>query len=194
MPAIAPDTAGYAAHCDPQVTRQPELADGGNQRNDQGGPFMSSTAITMPTPPLFDEARLAVAGFLARYSGPTRKSYVSDLRQFFAWCASVDLEIFATKRGHIELWARSMEEKGLARATIGRRLSTVAGFYRICVLDGLIEHSPAEYVRRPKIDTESATLGLDRMELSAFIAQGAAPRADGPRPGVSPRAARPAGV
>ena len=135
---------------------------------------MSSTAITMPTPPLFDEARLAVAGFLARYSGPTRKSYVSDLRQFFAWCASVDLEVFGTKRGHIELWARSMEEKGLARATIGRRLSTVAGFYRICVLDGLIEHSPAEYVRRPKIDTESATLGLDRMELSAFIAQGAA--------------------
>ena len=61
---------------------------------------MSSTAITMPTPPLFDEARLAVAGFLARYSGPTRKSYVSDLRQFFAWCASVDLEVFATKRPH----------------------------------------------------------------------------------------------
>jgi integrase len=29
-------------------------------------------------------------------------------------------------------------------------------------------------VRRPKIDTESATPGLDRMELSAFIAQGAA--------------------
>jgi hypothetical protein len=41
-------------------------------------------------------------------------------------------------------------------------------------LDGLIEHSPGEYVRRPKIDTESATLGLDRMELSAFIAQAAA--------------------
>jgi site-specific recombinase XerC len=67
-----------------------------------------------------------------------------------------------------------MEERGLARATIGRRLSTVAGFYRICVLDGLIEHSPAEYVRRPKIATESTTLGLDRMELSAFIAQAAA--------------------
>ena len=29
-------------------------------------------------------------------------------------------------------------------------------------------------VRRPKIDTESTTLGLDRMELGAFIAQGAA--------------------
>ena len=50
----------------------------------------------------------------------------------------------------------------------------MAGFYRIATIDGLIEHSPAEHVRRPKIDTESATLGLDRMELSAFIAQGAA--------------------
>ena len=67
-----------------------------------------------------------------------------------------------------------MKERGLARATIGRRLSTVAGFYRFAVIDGAIEASPAEYVRRPKIDTESATLGLDRMELGAFIAQGTA--------------------
>jgi integrase/recombinase XerD len=50
----------------------------------------------------------------------------------------------------------------------------VAGFYAIAVIDGLIEHSPAEHVRRPKIDAESTTLGLDRTELSAFIAQGAA--------------------
>jgi len=135
---------------------------------------MAGTTIVTPASPLFDEARLAVAGFLARYSGPTRRSYGTDLRQFFSWCASVDLEIFELKRGHIELWARSMEDRGLARATIGRRLSTVGGFYRICVLDGLIAHSPAEYVRRPKIDTESPTLGLDRMELSAFVAQAAA--------------------
>ena len=54
----------------------------------QGGPVMSSTTIVVTRPPpLFDESRLAVAGFLARYSGPTRVSYSSDLRQFFAWCA-----------------------------------------------------------------------------------------------------------
>jgi integrase/recombinase XerD len=135
---------------------------------------MSATTIVPPCPPLFDDVRLAVAGFLARYSGPTRVSYSCDLRQFFAWCAQVDLSVFELKRGHLELWARWMEERGLARSTIGRRLSTVAGFYRICVLDGLIGHSPAEHVRRPKIDTESATLGLDRMELAAFIAQAAA--------------------
>src|SRR3954452_3031678 len=126
-----------------------------------GGTAMSSatTTIVPPTPPLFDESRLAVAGFLARYSQPTRRSYHCDLRQFFAWCASVNLEVFAVQRGHLELWARTMEDQGLKRATIGRRLSTVAGFYRTCVIDGLLDHSPAEHVRRPKIDTESATLG-----------------------------------
>jgi len=133
-----------------------------------------STQLITPERPLFDEARLAVASFLARYSGPTRISYTADLKMYFAWCHRHDLELWLVRRGHLELWARTMEDAGLARSTIGRRLSTVAGFYRFAVIDGIIEHSPAEFVRRPKIDTESATLGLDRMELGAFIAQGAA--------------------
>jgi site-specific recombinase XerD len=66
------------------------------------------------------------------------------------------------------------EDRHLARATIGRRLSTIVGFYRFAVIDGLMTESPAEHVRRPKIDTESTTLGLDRMELGAFLAQAAA--------------------
>jgi hypothetical protein len=42
---------------------------------------MAGTTIVTPASPLFDEARLAVAGFLARYSGPTRRSYATDLRR-----------------------------------------------------------------------------------------------------------------
>jgi site-specific recombinase XerD len=68
-----------------------------------------------------------------------------------------------------------MEERQfLARATIGRRLSTVAGLYRFAVIDGKLDRSPADYVRRPHVSDESTTLGLDRMELGAFIAQAAA--------------------
>jgi len=66
------------------------------------------------------------------------------------------------------------EERHLGRATIGRRLSTVVGFYRFAVVDGYIGDSPAEHVRRPKIDSESTTLGLDRMELGAFLDNAAA--------------------
>jgi integrase/recombinase XerD len=33
-------------------------------------------------------------------------------------------------------------------STVSRRFSVTAGFYRTCVIDGLLEHSPAEHVRR----------------------------------------------
>ena len=135
----------------------------------------ASAQLVSTAPPLYDEARLAVGGFLARYSGNTRTGYASDLRGWFAWCAQVGLEPFAVLRVHIELYARWMEEeRQLARATIGRRLSTVVGFYRFAVIDGLLAESPAEHIRRPKMDTESTTLGLDRMELGAFLARAAA--------------------
>ncbi|MHB8681495.1 MAG: tyrosine-type recombinase/integrase [Acidimicrobiales bacterium] len=133
-----------------------------------------TTTLTTTARPIVDEARISVAGFLARYPETTRRSYSSDLRQYFAWCDTVGLQAFEVQRAHLELWARAMEERGLAPSTIGRRLSTVAGFYAIAVIDGHLEHSPAEHVRRPRIDAESTTLGLDRNELSAFIAQGSA--------------------
>jgi hypothetical protein len=69
---------------------------------------MPGSTIVKPVPPLFDEARLAVAGYLARYSAPTRRSYTTDLRQFFTWCAQVELGFFDLKRAHIELWARAV--------------------------------------------------------------------------------------
>jgi site-specific recombinase XerD len=133
------------------------------------------TDLTRPAAPLFDEARVAVGAFLARYGPPTWAAYACDLRAWFAWCADHNLAAFGVQRPHVELWAREMEEvRGLAKATVGRRLSTVAGFYRVAVIDGHVEHSPLEFVRRPKISDESQTLGLDLMELGAFIAQGAA--------------------
>jgi site-specific recombinase XerD len=57
-------------------------------------------------------------------------------------------------------------------STVSRRLSIVAGFYRTCVIDGLLEHSPAEYVRRPRTSTESPTLGLSHLRLEALLAAG----------------------
>jgi site-specific recombinase XerD len=34
-------------------------------------------------------------------------------------------------------------------STASRRLSVVVGFYRICVIDQILPHSPADYVRWP---------------------------------------------
>jgi hypothetical protein len=41
----------------------------------------------VPTAPVFTNTeRLALAGFLAGYSGLTRQAYELDLRQFASWC------------------------------------------------------------------------------------------------------------
>ena len=117
-----------------------------------------------------DPVQLAIAGFLARYGEPTRTGYFYDLRDFFRWCEQANLHVFETvKRAHIEVWARDMEAR-LARSTVKRRISTLAGFYKYANLDGFITHNPAAYVRRPSVDNESTTLGLDRMELGGLLA------------------------
>ena len=49
---------------------------------------------------------MAVASFLAGYTGQTFDAYALDLRQWVAWCADHDLDLFEVRRAHIELFAR----------------------------------------------------------------------------------------
>jgi integrase/recombinase XerD len=118
--------------------------------------------------PLIDEAQLAAAAFLARYSGRTLASYRADLRQFFQWTNDVGLAPLSATRAHIELYRMSMDQRGLAAATIDRRLATVCGYYRFAHIDGRIRSNPAQYVRRPTVHP-SAQRGMDRAELAAFL-------------------------
>jgi integrase/recombinase XerD len=111
--------------------------------------------------------RSVVAGFLAGYTGSTRVSYTADLRRFAAWCTGIGVPLLQVKRAHLELFARHMESEGLMPSTVARRLSTLASFYRYCHLEGLLSRDPAANVRRPKVDHESGTVGLDRNELGA---------------------------
>ncbi|WP_222720992.1 tyrosine-type recombinase/integrase [Actinomadura sp. HBU206391] len=52
---------------------------------------------------------------------------------------------------------------------MSRRLSVVAGFYRTCVIDGVLEHSPADHVRCPNVPPESPTLGLSHLQFEALL-------------------------
>jgi integrase len=68
---------------------------------------------------------------------------------------------------------------GRARATVTRRLCTIAGFYKYAVEEELLEHSPAAHVRRPRLDYESHATALDRNELGALlVAAGLGPPAE----------------
>jgi len=129
----------------------------------------TSTAIAVPEPVFTAQERLALAGFLAGYTGLTREAYALDLRQFTAWCQLHHLRLFQARRADIECFARDLEARGRARATITRRLCTIAGFYRYAVEEDLLEHSPGAHVRRPRVDYESHATGLDRNELGAIL-------------------------
>jgi site-specific recombinase XerD len=54
-------------------------------------------------------------------------------------------------------------------STVSRRFSVTAGFYRTCVIDGVLEHSPAEHVRRPAAPAESPTLGFTHLQFEALL-------------------------
>jgi integrase/recombinase XerD len=128
------------------------------------------SAALIPVAPVFTNTeRLALAGFLAGYSGLTREAYALDLRQYASWCHQHHLRLFQARRADIECFARDLETRGRARATITRRLCTVAGFYRYAVEEDLLDHSPAAHVRRPRLDYESHATGLDRNEPGALL-------------------------
>jgi integrase/recombinase XerD len=129
----------------------------------------TSTAVAAAEPVFTGPERLALAGFLAGYTGLTREAYALDLRQYASWCQQYHVRLFRARRADIECFARDLEARGRARATITWRLCTIAGFYRYAVEEELLDHSPAVHVRRPRLDYESHATGLDRTELGAML-------------------------
>jgi integrase/recombinase XerD len=128
-----------------------------------------STALVRYQPAMSEVEQLTLVGFLAGYRGYTRDAYALDLRQFTAWCWQHDHQLFDVHRVEIECFARDLEDRGKARATVARRLCTIVGFYRYAEEEGVIEHSPAVHIRRPRIDYESHVAHLDRNELGAIL-------------------------
>lgn len=116
-------------------------------------------------------AEQAVADFLTRYKGRTRETYAEQLLRWFQWCADHQLPVLEARRVHVVLYVREIEEDGISRATVALRLAAMAGFYRFAVIDGIIERSPLDHIRRPMLRRVSRTTYLRRNELRAFLGE-----------------------
>lgn len=141
----------------------------------------------VPTPPptalepfeMLHAAEQVANAFLLGYVERTRSAYQSDLRAFFTWCSAHDLNPLAASRAHVDAFARQCGEiDGLSSATVARRLSALAGYYRYALSEDLVDRSPVEHVKRPKVGSETTSTGLDRDELHELLAVASA---DGPR-------------
>jgi integrase/recombinase XerD len=106
-------------------------------------PWLQSGLSGQEPVPVVDPLRLAVAAYLARFKGASRIHTESDLRAYLTWCAQHEVPPLAAVRAQVELYVRWMQEiRRLKPSMVSRRVSVVAGFYRTCVIDGVLEHSP----------------------------------------------------
>ena len=114
--------------------------------------------------------RAAVAAYLGRYRGESRVHTGSDLMVFLTWCAGQELDPLKLGRVEIERYVRWLQEvRRYWPSTVSRRLSVVVGFYRVCVIDQILTHSPADYVCRSPMPAESPTLGRGHLQFEALL-------------------------
>lgn len=133
-----------------------------------------------PTDAEMWQASAALASrFLSQFSEATRRAYGRDLVDFSRFCRQIDVPPLRAGRSDIELYRRTLESsRGLAPATVSRRLSSLAGYYQRAVEEELLVRSPMLLVRRPKVPIDSQKLGLTKEEVQALLA---ASEADSPR-------------
>jgi site-specific recombinase XerD len=110
----------------------------------------------------------AAVEWFANIDNPrTRRAYQNDLEDFcsFVGLASAD-EFRAVTRAHVLAWRTQLETRGLAGATIRRKLAALASLF-----DHLLENNavaggnPVHGVKRPKIETnegKTPALGDDQ--------------------------------
>ena len=97
----------------------------------------------------------AVEGFANIDNPRTRRAYQNDLEDFCSFIGLTAAEEFrAVTRAHVLAWRAQLEQRGLAGATIRRKLAAVASLF-----DHLLENNavaggnPVHGVKRPKIET-----------------------------------------
>lgn len=128
----------------------------------------------------FQEARNKKAGvedfvrdFLADFlSDDTIKAYQKDMEFFFNFLRSGGVFIdhpSEIKSYHFQEYRDTLIEKGLAPATINRRLVAIRSFIKWCIGSRIIDHNPLDCVRLPKVQTVSPTVAFDDFEVVRMI-------------------------
>ncbi len=128
----------------------------------------------------FQEASLKktdIADFIREFlvqflSEDTKTAYVKDLKFFFDFLRSGNVQIAhpsEIKSFHFQLYRDHLMEKGLASATINRRLVCIRSFMKWAIAAKLIEHNPLDTVKLPKVQTESPTVAFDDEEVLRMI-------------------------
>lgn len=111
--------------------------------------------------------------FLVQFlSEDTKTAYIKDLKFFFDFLKSGNVQVShpaEIKSFHFQLYRDHLLERGLASATINRRLVCIRSFMKWAIAAKLIDHNPLDTVKLPKVQTESPTVAFDDDEVLRMI-------------------------
>jgi site-specific recombinase XerD len=109
--------------------------------------------MTQPTLTIHQHLDQFIRSLEGAKSRLTLQAYASDLRQFFTWVHETDFtatSIEKITRGHVEDYLSILSEKGQTGTTRARKLISLQVFFTYLVETGILPHSPAENIKRPK--------------------------------------------
>ena len=107
----------------------------------------------------------------------TRRAYQSDIGEFMRFAGVSTPEVFRSiNRAHVLAWRKNLEKRGLAGATVRRKLAALASLFEFLCDRNAVAVNPVDGVRRPKVDTyEGKTPALGDHQARALLN---APRTD----------------
>ncbi|GGQ60492.1 tyrosine recombinase XerD [Couchioplanes caeruleus subsp. azureus] len=106
-----------------------------------------------------------------RLSAHTRDAYRRDVAAWLGWCAERGVDPLRASFLDVNAYARGLESRELAPATVARKLSGLSSWYDFLVKLRAVEANPVAGADRPYVSRDhSATVGLSPEEVDAVIA------------------------
>jgi site-specific recombinase XerD len=110
-----------------------------------------------------------VAAWLETYrSTNTRQAYERDVTTFVEWCASAGATALRAEPGDLDRYRDDALAAGASPATVNRRLSALASFFRFAATNGALTDNPADAVERPAQEDPTTSV-LDAGELDSLL-------------------------
>lgn len=124
-----------------------------------------------------DEVARLVGQWLVVHGGGAENTYAAyrrDITEWLTFCEAHGIEPLKAAKSDVDAWhriaAQIPTQRGTlpARATMARRVSSIASFYGYLVDEDEIAAVPVRRSTRPKAPTESQTVGLSAAEAAAL--------------------------
>jgi integrase/recombinase XerD len=100
----------------------------------------------------------------------TKTAYRTDSDLWMSWCSAHGVDPMKAEKTDVERWHRQLAEtptrnrRPPARATLARRVSSVASLYDFLVEEDYVDKVPIRSSTRPRAEKESSTTGLSAEE------------------------------